>query len=111
MHCYLLNLPIISGYVIDVPKFPTKILVTCLKPEGFDDRSRWKDYFWLEGRWSNLGLMANPAGSTKVIPKPRCVDLNKCYEPYPELPDDSTVAIIPEDSSYVAKDVNTAYIY
>ena len=55
--------------------------------------------------------MAEPAGSTGEVPKPRCIDPYKCYYPKPNVPYDYTVEIIDNGVDANENTVNTTFVY
>ena len=55
--------------------------------------------------------MAEPAGSTGELPKPRCIDPKKCYKPKPTLPYDYTVEMVTDGVDTTQNTVNTSFSY
>ena len=55
--------------------------------------------------------MAEPAGSTGEVPKPRCIDPDKCYYPKPKPPYDYTVEINDNGVDENENTVNTTFVY
>ena len=55
--------------------------------------------------------MAEPAGSTGEVPKPRCIDPHKCYHPKPNVPYDYTVEIIDNGVDANENTVDTTFVY
>ena len=98
-------------FVLDRPTdgFPAEVLVKCIEPEGY--KTKWVDNIWNNGRWKNIEKMADPAGSTGVVPKPRCIDPNKCYHPRPNVPFDWSVEIIDQGIDPKENTVNTTFLY
>ena len=55
--------------------------------------------------------MAEPAGSTGELPKPRCIDPHKCYQHKPNLPQDYTVEMVADSVDTSKNIVNTSFTY
>ena len=110
-NAYHLIYSILSDFVIDKPAdgFPGGAIIDCIDPVGY--RTQWVDKIWLRGRWKNLELMLEPAGSTGELPKPRCIDPNKCYKPKPNLPKDWTVEMVADNVDTSQNTVNTSFTY